>query len=92
MFRAPFFWPADAKTAGEIGGRCVVDGSTLNCSTLNSQLASVCVDFGDAETLEALGVILAVEDVPLLAAFEDFLLLRGDLGAHFGIDLLFELQ
>src|SRR5271170_934430 len=50
------------------------------------------VDFGDAEALESFGVVFAVKDVPLLAAFEDFLLLRADLGANFRIDLLLELQ
>src|ERR1035437_8653355 len=39
---------------------------------------SMRVNFGDAETFETFGVILAVEDVPFLAAFEDFFLLRGD--------------
>ncbi len=50
------------------------------------------VDFGHAQPLEAFGVIFAVEDIPLFAAFEDFLLLRGDLRADFGVHLLFELQ
>ena len=45
-----------------------------------------------AEALHPFGVILAVDDVPFLAAFEDFLFLGADLGADFGVHLLFELQ
>jgi hypothetical protein len=50
------------------------------------------VHFGDAEALESLGIIFAVEDVPLFAALEDFLFLRRDLGADIRVNLLFELQ
>src|SRR5690348_5446345 len=50
------------------------------------------MNFSDTHALHCLGVILAVEDVPLLAAFEDFLLLRRNLSAHFCVDLLFLFQ
>ena len=45
--------------------------------------------FFHPKSLHTFGVILAVNDVPFLAAFEDFLFLPADLGADFGIDLLF---
>jgi hypothetical protein len=48
--------------------------------------------FGYAHALQAFGVIFAVEDVPLFAAFEDFLFLRSDLGADFGVYLGFDFQ
>ena len=48
--------------------------------------------FGYAHALQAFGVIFAVEDVPLFAALEDLALLGCDLGADFGVNLLFEFQ
>src|ERR1700685_4858963 len=48
--------------------------------------------FFPPKALHTCGVILAVNDVPFLAAFEDFLFLPADLGADFGIDLLFQFQ
>src|ERR1700676_211000 len=47
---------------------------------------------GDAHAAEFVGVILAVEDVPLFAALENFFFLRGDALAHFGVGLLFFFQ
>src|SRR6266478_5769561 len=47
---------------------------------------------GDTHAAELVGVILAIEDVPLFAAFEDFLLLRSDALANFGVGFLFFLQ
>ncbi len=41
----------------------------------------------EAELLDFVVVVLAVEDVPLLRAFEDDLALRGDLLAGGGVDL-----
>ena len=43
---------------------------------------------GDAHAAKLILVILLVKDVPLLAAFEDFLLLRSDPLAHFQFNLL----
>src|SRR5271170_107784 len=50
------------------------------------------VDFGDAESLETFGVVLAVEDVPLFTALDDFLFLRTDFRADVGIHLLLKFQ
>ncbi len=47
---------------------------------------------GDAHAEHLFGVILAVEDVPLLAAFEDFLLLGRDLLADLGVHFFFVAQ
>src|SRR6185437_6057648 len=45
---------------------------------LNRLPAAVVGSGGDSHTAEFVGVIFAVEDVPLLAVFEDFFFLRGD--------------
>src|SRR5438552_6617705 len=47
---------------------------------------------GDARAAKLILVILLVENVPLLAAFEDFFLLRSDSLADFQLDLLFVFQ
>src|SRR5258708_29628322 len=47
---------------------------------------------GDAHTPQLVAIILLEQHVPLLAAFEDFLLLRGNLLADFHLHLLFFLQ
>src|SRR5256885_15911856 len=47
---------------------------------------------GDARAAKLILVILLVENVPLLAAFEDFFFLRSDSLAHFQLDLLFVFQ
>lgn len=44
---------------------------------------------GDSHPAHLFTIILAVEDVPFLAAFENFLLLRTDLLADLGVHLLF---
>ena len=43
----------------------------------------------DTHAAEFVGVVFAVEDVPLFAAFEDFFFLRGDALADFGVGFLF---
>ena len=50
------------------------------------------LDFGYAHAFQAFGVVFAVEDVPLFAAFQDFFFLRGDFGADFGVHLGFHFQ
>src|SRR5260370_13046257 len=47
---------------------------------------------GNAHAAEFIEVILLVEHVPFLAAFQDFLLLRGDAFAHFQLDFFFVAQ
>src|SRR5436309_7872471 len=47
---------------------------------------------GDARAAKLILVILLVENVPLLAAFEDCFFLRSDSLAHFQLDLLFVFQ
>src|SRR5258708_8996490 len=47
---------------------------------------------GDAHAAKFVVVIFLVKDVPLLAAFQDFLFLRSDSLAHFQLDLLFVFQ
>src|SRR6266403_3370878 len=47
---------------------------------------------GYAHAAEFVGVILAIEDVPLFAAFEDFFFLRSDALAEFGVGFLFFFQ
>src|SRR5260370_26538226 len=46
----------------------------------------------DAHAAKLILVVLLVQDVPLLAAFQDFLFLRSDSLAHFQFDFLFVLQ
>ena len=50
------------------------------------------VQFGDAESLQPLSVISAVEDIPFLASLEDFLFLRTDLRADLRVHLFFQFQ
>src|SRR6266481_1625272 len=47
---------------------------------------------GDAGAAEFVGIILAEQQVPLLAAFENFFFLRGDLLADFDLDFFFLAQ
>src|ERR1700688_724589 len=47
-------------------------------SRLGTAFAAVVGGGGDSHATEFVGVILAVEDVPLFAAFEDFFFLRRD--------------
>src|SRR5271167_306542 len=48
--------------------------------------------FGYAHAFQAFGVVFAVHDVPLFAAFEDFFFLRGDFGSDFSVHLSFDFQ
>jgi hypothetical protein len=48
--------------------------------------------FGYAHAFQAFGVVFAVENVPLFAAFEDFFFLGGNFGANFGVYLGFDFQ
>jgi hypothetical protein len=50
------------------------------------------LDFGYAHAFQAFGVVFAVEDVPLFAAFEDFFFLRSDFRADFRVHLGFDFQ
>src|SRR6266849_10098532 len=67
-------------------------------STLDYRLASgaafaaVVGGGGDAHAAEFVGVILAVEDVPLFAALKDLFFLRGDAFADFGVGFFFFFQ
>src|SRR5689334_11643327 len=68
----------------------------LRLSTVDrfERLSAVAVvrSSGDAHAAKFILVILLVEDVPLLAAFEDFFLLRSDSLADFQLDLFFVFQ
>src|SRR6266446_7892643 len=59
---------------------------------LRSSVAAVVGGGGDSHAAQFVGVILAIEDVPLFAAFEDFFFLRRDALADFGVGFLFVLQ
>src|SRR5260370_12208484 len=65
---------------------------TNRSSRLNSRAVPVVRSGGDAHAAKLILVILLVEDVPLLAAFQDFLFLRSDSLAHFQFDFLFVFQ
>src|SRR6266576_5971877 len=58
-------------------------------TTENLRALEVVWSGGDAHAAKLILVILLVEDVPLLAAFQDFFFLRSDSLAHFQFDLLF---
>src|SRR6266576_7063251 len=58
-------------------------------TTENLRAMAVVWSGGDAHAAKLILVILLVEDVPLLASFEDFLFLRSDSLADFQFDLLF---
>src|SRR5260370_7183508 len=66
----------------------------LRSATLQSgaAFAAVVGGGGDAHAAEFVSVILSIEDVPLFAAFENFLLLRSDALADFGVGFLFLFQ
>src|SRR5258708_16667865 len=70
--------------------------STYHCglSTASERLRAMAVvgSGGDTHAAKLILVILLVEDVPLFAAFQDFLFLRSDSLAHFQFDLLFVFQ
>src|SRR5437016_434253 len=61
-------------------------------TTENLRAMAVVRSGGDAHAAKFILVILLVKDVPLLAAFQDFLFLRSDSLAHFQFDLLFVLE
>src|SRR2546429_9948673 len=61
-------------------------------TTENLTAMAVVRSGGDARAAKLILVILLVENVPLLAAFEDFFFLRSDSLAHFQLDLLFVFQ
>src|SRR5882672_225829 len=56
---------------------------------INLRTAAVVRSGGNAQAAKFVGVILAIEDVPLLAVFEDFLFLRRNLLADFEVGLFF---
>src|SRR5437016_4409271 len=58
-------------------------------TTENLRAMAVVRSGGDAHAAKLILVILLVEDVPLLATFQDFFFLRSDSLAHFQFDLLF---
>src|SRR5258708_5685385 len=72
------------------GGRLKL--RTNNCQLLAAFRAAVVGSGCDSHAAEFVGVILAVEDVPLFAALEDLFFLRGDALADFGVGFLFFLQ
>src|SRR6266403_5304051 len=59
---------------------------------LGAAVSAVVGGGGYAHAAEFVGVIFAVEDVPLFAAFEDFFFLRSDALAEFGVGFLFFFQ
>src|ERR1700752_2236496 len=61
-------------------------------SSSGAAFAAVVWGGGDAHAAEFVGVIFAIEHVPLFAAFENFLLLRRDALADFGVRFLFLFQ
>src|SRR5712672_680848 len=66
---------------------------TVGLSTdLCTTVAAIVGGGGYAHAAEFVGVILAIEDVPLFAAFEDFFFLRSDALADFGVGFLFFFQ
>src|SRR5260370_22565658 len=73
------------------GGRLKL--RTNNCRLLTaSTFPAVVRGGGDSHAAELIAVILAIEDVPLFAALENFFLLRSDALADFGVGFLFVLQ
>src|SRR5260370_33813430 len=67
--------------------------STVGCEPRSaSSFAAVVRRGGDSHAAELVAVILAIEDVPLFAALENFFLLRSDALADFGVGFLFVLQ
>src|SRR5579859_6273556 len=73
------------KKTGE-GGRAA---GVIPCLKLRSRPAAVVGDGGDSQPAKFVGIILAVEDVPLLAILKNFFFLRGDFLADFEIRLFF---
>src|SRR5712672_1466043 len=66
---------------------------TVGLSTdLCTTVAAIVGGGGYAHTAEFVGVIFAVQDIPLFAAFEDFFFLRSDALADFGVGFLFFFQ
>src|SRR5579859_5012862 len=68
------------------GGRAA---GVIPCLKLRSRPAAVVGDGGDSQPAKLVGIILAVEDVPLLAILKNFFFLRGDFLADFEIRLFF---
>src|SRR6266849_542825 len=65
---------------------------TKHGACLKLRATAVVGSRGNAHAAQFIEVILPVEDVPLLAAFENFFFLRSDPLAHFQFDLLFFFQ
>src|SRR5216684_2470044 len=99
--------PTDARhlfSAQTAQRASVISGSVLTPSSLTtdnrklittskkSGAMAVVGRGGDAHAAKLILVIFFVEDVPLLAAFQDFFLLRSDFLAHFQFNLLFFFQ
>src|SRR5437660_12655305 len=64
----------------------------LTAASRQSRTLAIVRRCRDAHAAKFILVILLVKDVPLLAAFQDFLFLRSDSLAHFQFDLLFVLE
>src|SRR5260370_27394744 len=77
-------------------GPWVAPPTTENCrlKTTSERLRSMPVvrRGGNAPAAKFILIIFFVQDVPLLAAFQDFLFLRSDSLAHFQFDFLFVFQ
>src|SRR5229473_2885310 len=99
--------PTDARhlfSAQTAQRASVISGSVLTPSSLTTDNRKVITTSkksgamavvgrgGDAHAAKLILVIFFVEDVPLLAAFQDFFLLRSDFLAHFQFNLLFFFQ
>src|SRR5579871_2791132 len=75
------------------GGGTPSENSILGIPNRELALRSPVVRGGrDAESPQLIDVILAIEHVPLFAAFQNFFLLRGDFLTHFRVGLLFFAQ
>src|SRR5467141_4462765 len=80
--------PGSALTTSSL----TTDNCGLTMTSKTSRPVAVVGGGGDAHAAKLVLVILLVEDVPLLAAFEDFLFLRSDSLADFQFDLFFFFQ
>src|SRR5882762_11759834 len=87
--------PQSAQRAALIPGGAftfsslTTDNCRLTTTSKKSRAMAVVGSRGDAHAAKLILVILLVEDVPLLAAFQNFFFLRSDSLADFQFDLLF---
>src|SRR6202171_6232847 len=86
------------QRASAISGRALTssslstDNRRLTTTPRKSRAMAVVGSGRDAHAAKLILVVFLVKDVPLLAAFEDFFLLRSDSLPHFQFNLLFVFQ